>query len=780
MAKLELGQEYYHSTGTYNGQPCIAVALFRQNNANALDIVKEANALIKNLSSRFPAGVKYHMAYDPTDYIRRSIAEIAETLLITLLLVIFITWVFLQNWRATLIPAVAIPVSLLGTFFFLNILGYSINTLTMFGMILVIGSLVDDAIVVVENTIRIMDEEKLPAAEATSKSMGQITGAVLATTLVTVAIYAPVGFYGGLVGTIYKQFAVTMCIALCLSAVNALTLSPALCAILFRNYKPEAKKPLVMRMFDSALDTTKKGYLRVSRLLIRVLAGVFVLLAALCFTNWKLFDTVKAGFLPDEDKGNLLCDVELPPGAALARTQNSMDQISDTLRKVPGVANVLAVSGYSIFSGATGNVGFCIVDLAKWEKRTSENLSITAIRQKLMEATAALPDAKFRAFQPPAIMGLGVTGGVTFAFQTIADDSPKAFERRVFQLLGLLNDKKLFPNALYAYSPYNASSPQYFLDIDRRKAAALGVSVNDIFVTLQSKLAAMYINDFNMYGYSFKVKIQVDPESRQDLSNLESIMVKNSSGEMVPITTFVTVKRITGARQLTRFNQRLAANITLISAPGASSGALMKQIEKIVAENFPKEYQVSWTDMSYQERGNEGKIFYLMVLAVIFGYLFLVAQYESWTIPLSVFLIELFAICGGLVALLITDMSMDIYAQLGLIMLIGLTGKSAILMVEFSKQQRESGASVAAAALQGANYRYRAVLMTAWSFIIGALPLLFASGAGAGARRVIGVTTFWGMVAATIIGVAFIPPVYVLFQLMREKVQKRRKQSKKN
>ncbi|MBO5723340.1 MAG: efflux RND transporter permease subunit, partial [Lentisphaeria bacterium] len=770
VAKLELGTEFYNSNSTFNGEDAISVALYRQSGANAIDIVDRANKLIDELRSRFPEGVRCYMAYDPTEYIRQAIAEIALTLIITLLLVVAITWVFLQNWRATLIPAIAIPVSLLGTFFFMRILDYSINTLTMFGLILVIGSLVDNAIVVVENTLRIMTEEKLPAPEATAKSMRQITGAIFATTLVTVAIYAPIGFYGGLVGTIYKQFSVTMCIALCLSAVNALTLSPALCSLLFRGTETASsgKKWWIIRFFEWSLDGTRQGYMKVSRLFMRRTVVTLILLAAVIGANYLLLGKVKSGFLPNEDKGALLCDVELPPGAALDRTDRAIRQISEKVGRIPGVQTLLTVSGFSLFSGATENVGFCIVDLKDWKHRTSKETSIDAIRDKVMGATSTVPDAIFRAFQPPAIMGLGNTGGVTFAFQSKANETPQQFEKQVFKLLGMLNNKKEFPDALYAFTPFNAGSPQYFLDIDRRKASALGLEISAIFQTLQSKLAAMYVNDFNMYGYSFQVKIQSDPASRTNLMNLENILFKNRQGEMVPLTAFATVKRVVGARQLTRFNQSLAAIITLIPVPGASSGNLMKKIQSGVQKNFSGDYFISWTDLSYQEQGNEGKIFYLMVLAMIFGYLFLVAQYESWTTPIPVFLVVLFATSGGLLALYLTDYALDIYAQMGLIMLLGLVTKSAILMVEFSKQERENGRSIALAALNGAAYRYRAVLMTAWSFIIGALPMLFASGAGSGARKVIGVTTFWGMFAATVVGVAFIPVLYAIFQKMRE------------
>jgi len=626
--------------------------------------------------------------------------------------------------------------------------------------------------VVVENTMRIIEEEKLSPKEATRKSMAQITGPVIAATLVSAAIYAPIAFYGGIVGTIYMQFAVTMCIALCISAFNALTLSPALCALILRPADQMKKKKFILfRWFDISLNATKNGFLFFSRIMIRrlLLAAVLVsgVLAATCFISKNL----NGGFLPDEDKGVLMCEVELPPGAALPRTNNAMLEFSEKVQKIKGVREVIAVSGFSIMSGASENLGFAIVTLDDWSKRTTPDLSISAIRGKIMEMGATIPQGEVRAFQPPAIMGLGVTGGVTFAFRTAGGETPQEFEQQMGKLLGMLNNKQLMPEVAFAFSGFNARTPQVFLDIDREKAEALGIPTDRIMTFMQSSFASLYVNDFNLKGYSFKVKIQLEGDERSTLSALEETMVQNNSGDMVPLSAFTTPKIMLGARKIERFDQNMSAAITVIPVPGASSAQIMDKIEAMVKKDFPNHYTVGWTDMSYQERNNDGRILILMTLAVIFGYLFLVAQYESWTIPLPVILSVAFAMLGGVTALWLTGMLLDIYAQLGLIMLIGLCAKSTILMVEFSMQERASGKSVVKAALNGANYRYRAVLMTAWSFIFGVLPLLFASGAGAESRRVIGTTTFWGMLAATILGVAFIPPLYTLFQKAREKVK---------
>ena len=771
IARLELGAERYTDEGFFNGESCIALAIYRQDGANAVNLVKSANETLEDLKTRFPKGVTAHLSYDPTHYIMVNVKEIAVTLIITLILVIAITYIFLQDFRATLVPALAIPVSLLGTFFFMSILGYSINVLTMFGLILVIGSLVDNAIVVVENTMRIIEEEKLSPKEATRKSMAQITGPVIAATLVSAAIYAPIAFYGGIVGTIYMQFAVTMCIALCISAFNALTLSPALCALILAPAEQMKKKFILFRWFDISLNTTKKGFLFFSRIMIRRLLLTAVLMLGALTATYFIFQNLNGGFLPDEDKGVLMCEVELPPGAALPRTNNTMLEFSEKVQKIKGVREVIAVSGFSIMSGASENLGFAIVTLDDWSKRTTPDLSISAIRSKIMEMGATIPQGEVRAFQPPAIMGLGVTGGVTFAFRTAGGETPQEFEQQMGKLLGMLNNKQLMPEVAFAFSGFNARTPQVFLDIDREKAEALGIPTDRIMTFMQSSFASLYVNDFNIKGYSFKVKIQLDGDERSTLSALEETMVQNNNGDMVPLSAFTTPKIMLGARKIERFNQNMSAAITVIPVPGASSAQIMDKIEAMVKKDFPNHYTVGWTDMSYQENNNDGRILILMTLAFIFGYLFLVAQYESWTVPLPVILSVTFAMLGGVTALWMTGMLLDIYAQLGLIMLIGLCAKSTILMVEFSMQERAAGKSVVRAALNGANYRYRAVLMTAWSFIFGVLPLLFASGAGAESRRVIGTTTFWGMLAATILGVAFIPPLYTLLQKAREKVK---------
>ena len=764
IARVELGASQYTGSSFYNGKPSVAMAIYRKDDANALNVIDEAKAKVKELSQYFPKGMNYAIAYDPTKFVRVTMREIVQTLIITVILVVLITYIFLQDWRATLIPTITIPVALIGTFIFLYFLGFSANVLTMFALILAIGSVVDDAIVVVENTMRLIEEEGLSPREAALKAMRQVTGAVLATTLVLLAVFAPIGFYGGMVGTIYRQFAVTMCTAMVLSTVNALTLSPALCAILLRHHRPP-RGPF--KWFNSALNLSSRSYLFFSGILVRRGLLTLVLFAGVIYANYVLFKKSPTSFLPPEDKGVLFCAIQLPSGATLKRTDEVMLTVDSRLRALPGVRDVVAISGFSMIGGSGENMGMVIVMLNDWDERKTQETDINAIQANAARVCADIASARINIFTPPAIMGLGVTGGVSFVLQAAGGQTPQELAS---SLRGFLAGVNQMPEVMYAFSSFDANTPQLYLDLDRAKAEAMGVPVSRVFSTLQSKLASYYVNDFNLSGYSFKVKIQAEAGSRSDVGDIEQINILSSNGKMVPLTALATLKYQAGPRQVERFNQFMSAEVNAQGKPGVSSGELMQKLFAKSREMLPNDYRLSWTGMSYQEQRNEGKIVLLMAFALLFGYLFLVGQYESWTVPVPVILSISVAILGALGGLLIIKLPLSIYAQLGMVMLVGLASKNAILIVEFSKQLREGGASIDEAALGGAKTRYRAVLMTAYSFILGVLPMVVATGAGAGSRRAIGTTTFYGMVLATIVGIVFVPALYALFQRVRESV----------
>ena len=764
IAKVELGAETYNSTGTLNGKPAVVLAIFKLNDANALEIMKEVNKTLEELKQNFPDGMTWDVCYDSTRFVVVSMQEIVETLILTFILVVVITYLFLQDWRATIIPSVTIPVSLIGTFLFLYLLNMSINTLTMFALILVIGSVVDDAICVTENCTRLIDEEHLSPFDAAMKTMEQLTGALIATTLVVVAIYMPIMFYGGMVGTIYTQFAVTMCIALCLSTVNAMTLSPALCALVLR---PSKTPRGFFHLFNIGLNWTRNTYLFVGGLLVRRTLLTIILFGLILFGNYYFYQRLPSAFLPEEDKGTIFCEVVLPASASLPRTEAALAEVSDLIKDIPGINQLLAIPGRSLTAGEGENLGLLIVDLKPWAERTTPETQISQIQSAIIKRAAVLPDASVNAFVPPAIMGLGATGGVTFSLQATGDQNSQEIAQTTNHLLSKIMETG---KAVYAFTSFDANTPMLYLDINRDKAEAMNVPINSIFSALQSQLGSYYINDFNKYGKTYQVKTQLAPELRQNLNIIDQLYVTSTTGENIPLSAVADLRWTLGPRQVERFNMFPSASINTQSVPSFSSGEMMNLLEDLVHKNLSKDYQISWTDMSYQESQNEGKIVSLLMISLLVAYLFLVAQYESWTMPISVMLSVATATLGAILALKLSNMSLNIYCQLGLLMLIGLTAKTAILMVEFSKFERDKGATIQDAALNGMRVRFRSVMMTALSFVIGVFPMVVASGAGAGSRQSIGVTTFWGMLVATIAGMMFIPGLYVIFQRAAEAV----------
>ncbi len=767
ISRIELGSEEYTGFGAQDGENSVLLAIFKLNDANALQLYNDVIAEITALEANFPEGMKWDVGYDSTEFVRMTMAEIIETLILTFILVVLITYVFLQDWRATLVPMVTIPVSLVGTFTFLYLLGMSINTLSMFALILVIGSVVDDAICVVESCVRLIHEEKLTPYDAAVKTMEQLSGALIATTLVVVAVYLPIAFYGGMVGAIYKEFAITMCIALCLSTVNALTLSPALCAMVLRN---NGEPKGLFRSFNKLVDLTRNSYVKVGGFLARRLVLTGVLFAAICAANYFVFQRIPSSFVPSEDKGGLFCEIKLPSGASLQRTEAVLNDMYHIVREIPGVDKIVYVPGQTITAGSGENMGMLILDLAPWSERSTPETQIAAIQAEVNKRCASVSEASVTVFAPPPIMGLGATGGVTFSLMATGTQTAGELSQATNHLLAKLMESG---KAMYCFTSYDADTPMLNLNLDRAKAEALEVPVSAVFSTLQSQLGSIYINDFNLFSKTYKVKIQSESQYRENINSIGMLHVTSNSGASVPLSAISTVEWTLGPRQSERFNMFQSAWVNVQSLPNVSSGEMMQLVQDLVATELSHDYRIGWTDMSYQEQQNEGQIVGILLLSLILAYLFLVAQYESWTMPISVILSVATATLGGMIALKVYGRALDIYCQLGLLMLVGLTAKTAILMVEYSKQERDEGASIFAAAMSGMRMRFRSVIMTGLSFVIGVLPMVVATGAGSGSRQSIGITTFWGMLVAMVVGMIFIPGLYVIFQTAAERVMRR-------
>jgi hydrophobe/amphiphile efflux-1 (HAE1) family protein len=765
LARVELGALSYASQSSLNGSPTINMAIYRTSGANALETVQAVEAEVKRLSKRFPSDIEYRSVYDTTKYVQSAIEEIALTLFITFLLVVGVTYLFLQDWRATLIPTLTIPVSLVGTFAVLLVVGFSANTVTLFALILAIGLVVDDAIVVVENAQRVMQDEGLDAKAAAIKSMEQVIGPIIATTLVLLAVFVPVGFMPGIAGQLYKQFAVTISTAVVLSAINALTLSPALCAILLRPPRAITRGPLAW--FSRALNASRNGYVASAGWLIRRFLGVIVLFLLVFGANYFLFIHRPASFLPAEDQGVFFVNVQLPDASALARTDKVLAQVSEMMQKTPGVADVIAVSGFSIISGAGENVALCVVVLAPWEERQSPELQIDGLLPRVRRELAAVPSANIVAFSPPAIRGLGSTSGFDFRLQAVGDQTPQELSAVNRALVVAANQD---PALRAVFSTYSANVPQLFLNLDRTKSETFKVPVSRVFSTLQAQLGSRYVNDFNLYSRVFQVKVQADAPFRDAVGDIAKLYVRSDEGAMVPLSSLVTLSTMLAPQSVNRYNLFSSAQINGEAAAGFSSGEAMAAMARVADKTLPDGYAYEWSGLSYQEQAIRGQAPILLALALLFGYLFLVAQYESWTIPLTIIVSISVATLGALAGLWIGGLDLSIYAQIGLVLLVGLASKNAILIVEFSKTQREAGLPIAEAAMIGARTRYRAVLMTAFSFIMGVLPMVIATGAGANSRRAIGTTVFAGMLAATLVGIFLIPGLYAMLQTSRERM----------
>ena len=764
VARLELGAQTYSQSAHLDEAPSVFLGIFQAPNSNALAMDRAVRAKMDELSNRFPAGVKYGIVYDTTMFVSASMQDVLVTLGEALILVILVVFVFLQSWRATLIPAIAIPVSLVGTLCIMYGFGFSLNTVSMLGMVLAIGLVVDDAIVVVENVERQLHNGRTPI-EAAKAAMAEVTGPIIATTAVLMAVFVPVAFLPGVTGQLYNQFALTIAISVALSAFNSLTLSPALSAVFLRNQPPSSFLPF--RLFNTAFTKSANGYAWSVRHLIGVRWLVIIFFALGLVLTWGIYKRIPTTFLPVEDQGYFFAVMQLPDGASVERTEEIEKQVRDILKATPGVQDVVSVSGFNFLTGAAqSNTGVEFAVLKPWSERgpgQDASSIVNAIRPRLL----GLPGGIALSFDPPSIPGLGATGGFEFQLEDLAGRTSDDLGQ-VTQALLAEARKQPELNAHALFSTFSTSTPQYDYTLDRTKAKLLGLDLPDIFQTLQIFFGSLYVNDFNQFGRTFRVIMQAEPGSRAQAGDISRLYVRNTNGKMVPLSTLGGLKPTVGPEFVSHYNAYGSALINGGPAPGYSSSQAIAAMQRAAAVVLPADYSYEWTGITYQELKAGSVAILVFAMALAFVFLFLAAQYESFSMPFIVILAVPLALFGAALAIWLRGMQIDVYSQVGFVMLIGLSAKNAILIVEFAKRRRLEGHSIIDSAMEAGRLRLRPILMTALAFILGVVPLMIAHGAGAASRQSIGTTVFGGMLTATLLSLICVPVFYALIERWRE------------
>ncbi|MFK0569760.1 efflux RND transporter permease subunit [Endozoicomonas sp.] len=769
VARVELGSADY-STGAYlNGNPSAMIAIYPTPDANAVELAREIRDTMADMQTGFPEGVDYDFSFDASESIEASMAEVYETLIIAAILVALITYIFLQNWRTTLIPVIAIPVSLLGTFAIMQMVGIDINTISMFALILAIGMVVDACIVVVENIEHEMETNQLDTVAATIKTMKTVTGPLVAAMIVLVSVFTPVSMTPGMVGIIYAQFGVVMIVASVVSTLVAMTLAPALAALIMT---PEKPKPwFLLRWFNRFMEVVTAGYLKSVGLMTRHIMVTVVLFAGLTGLSYLFNQQLPETFVPGEDKGVFMVEVTLPQSASVTRTDKALEELVTEMSTVSGVKHLSSAYGFSLIKfAALPNAGVIIVSLDDWSERTDPSQTDMAIIQQFRDILQKHQDATGIAFKMPQLPGMGTSGGVAMELMETTGQTLEQMKPVVDAYLGQINSHD---DIAMAYHTFSDEVPQIYLDIDRELALSMGISLTDVYQTLNATLGANWVNDVTLYGRSFMVRVQAEPEYRQNEDVLQTIKIRNAVGDMIPLSAIARFERTAGSDTVTRFNLFNSIRITAVPAPGRSSGDVINAMAEIADSFLPDGYGYDWYGQTAEEVKSSSNGALLFGIALLITYLALVAQYESWVTPVSILLAVPTAIVGSLAMVYAAGGQISVYTQVGFVLMIAMAARSAILIVEFAKELREEqGLSIYDAAVEAARLRFRAVLMTALSFVLGVLPLLFADGAGAEARQAIGQVSFGGMLSATIAGCLFVPPFFALFQGLREKTKK--------